>query len=197
MFTRTISIFGTDMYHVLFWFLCYSVMGWVVESIYMSICNKKITNRGFMYGPFCPIYAFGALMVYFLLRPFSHNLVLTYLLGSITATGFEFIIGLLMQGFFGKVWWDYSKKPFNYRGVLCLESTIAWGFYTVFLFLFLQKGVVWFTEMIPYRIGLRILPVVYTVAIMDFLIHLLMAKKEHMPERVENILTSIHSIRYR
>lgn len=185
------------MYHVLFWFLCYSVMGWVVESTYMSICNKKITNRGFMYGPFCPIYAFGALMVYFLLRPFSHNLVLTYFLGSITATGFEFFIGILMQGFFGKVWWDYSKKPFNYRGVLCLESTIAWGFYTVFLFLFLQKGVVWFTEMVPYRIGLRILPVVYTVAIMDFLIHLLMAKKEHMPERVENILTSIHSIRYR
>ena len=197
MFTKTIAVFGTDVYHVMFWFLCYCVMGWVVESIYMSICNRKLTNRGFMYGPFCPIYGFGALMVYFLLRPFSGNLVLTYFIGSVVATAFEFITAMFMQNFFGKVWWDYSDKPFNFRGILCLESSIAWGFYTIFMFVFLQKGVVWFTELVPYPIGARILPAVYTVAAMDLLIHIMIAKKEHMPERVENILTSIQSIRSR
>ena len=100
MLTKTIALFGTDIYHVLFWFVCYCMMGWLVESIYMSICNKKITNRGFMYGPFCPIYGFGALMVYFLLRPISHNLVLTYFVGSLVATVFEFLTARLMQYLF-------------------------------------------------------------------------------------------------
>ena len=55
------------------WFLTYSMMGWLVESIYMSFCNHKITNRGFAKGPFCPIYGFGALTVFFVLRPYSDN----------------------------------------------------------------------------------------------------------------------------
>ena len=49
-------IFGYDFYHVLLWFLAYSMLGWLVESIYMSICNRKLTNRGFARGPICPIY---------------------------------------------------------------------------------------------------------------------------------------------
>lgn len=197
MLTRTITIFGTDIYHVMFWFMCYCVMGWFVESVYMSICNRKLTNRGFMYGPFCPIYGFGALIVYFILRPFSDKLILTYFLGSLVATVFEYATGVLMQVVFGKVWWDYKDKPFNYRGILCLESTIAWGFYTVFLFAFLQKGVVWFTDLVPFQVGVRLLPAVYTVAMMDLLIHILIAKREHMPERVGMILDNIQSLTMR
>ncbi len=66
-------IFGIDGYEVVMWFLTYSMMGWLVESIYMSFCNHKITNRGFAKGPFCPIYGFGALTVFFVLRPYSDN----------------------------------------------------------------------------------------------------------------------------
>ena len=61
-------IFGIDGYEVVMWFLTYSMMGWLVESIYMSFCNHKITNRGFAKGPFCPIYGFGALTVFFVLH---------------------------------------------------------------------------------------------------------------------------------
>lgn len=197
MLTRTISFLGTDGYHVLFWFMCYCVMGWAVESVYMSFCNRKLTNRGFMYGPYCPIYGFGALMVYFLLRPFSHNLVLTYFVGAAVATLFEYLTARVMQAVFGRVWWDYTNKPFNYKGILCLESTVAWGFYTIFMFAFLHKGVMWVTEQVPFAVGLRIMQTVYTVALLDFLIHMMIAKKEHMPERVENILTSIQSLRSR
>ena len=61
-------ILGIDAYELLMWFLMYSMMGWLVESIYMSICNKKLTNRGFARGPFCPIYGVGALTAYFILH---------------------------------------------------------------------------------------------------------------------------------
>lgn len=100
-------IFGIDGYEVVMWFLTYSMMGWLVESIYMSFCNHKITNRGFAKGPFCPIYGFGALTVFFVLRPYSDNSILLFFLGSFLATTLEFLTALVMKHIFGEIWWDY------------------------------------------------------------------------------------------
>ena len=124
----TRGILGTDLYHIVQWFLIYSMLGWLVESIYMSVCNRKLTNRGFMRGPMCPIYGVGALTVYFLLRPVCHNIFLLYFSGALVATFLEYVTAKIMLRIFGEVWWDYSQKPFNYKGILCLESTIAWAF---------------------------------------------------------------------
>lgn len=195
MWTRT--MFETDFYHVISWFLIYSVLGWVVESIYMSFCEKRFVNRGFLLGPCCPIYGFGALLVYFILRPFSGNYVILYVIGCIVPTVFEFFVAAFMQMFLGKVWWDYTDKPFNFRGVICLESTIAWGFYTLFLFLFLQRGVMFLTNLVSFEIGTRVIPVVMTVACLDLLIHIMIAKKEYMPERIESVLNSIANFKLR
>ena len=83
---------------------------WVVESIYMSICNRKLTNRGFVRYPICPIYGVGALTVYFLwLRPVDHNLYLLYLMGCIIPTLLEYGTALSDAEDFGEVWWDYSQ----------------------------------------------------------------------------------------
>ncbi len=108
-----------------FWFM--EFWDGFVESVYMSICNRKLTNRGFTHGPICPIYGFGALTVYFLLRPFAGNLVLLYIMGCIVPTLLEYLTAQVMLFIFGEVWW-YNEKPFNYKGILCLESTIAWAF---------------------------------------------------------------------
>lgn len=148
-----IQVLGTDFYHILNWFWIYGILGWIVESIYMSFCNKKLTNRGFIHGPICPIYGVGALTVYFILRPVSGNYFILYFCGAILATTLEYATALLMQKIFGCIWWDYNDKPFNYKGILCLESTIAWGFYTIFLFLFLQKWVQGIVRLYPRSIG--------------------------------------------
>lgn len=148
--------FGTDVYHVVHWFLAYSILGWAVESVYMSFCNKKLTNRGFIHGPMCPIYGVGALTVYFVLRPLEGNWVALYFCGTFLATSLEYVTAIIMQKIFGCIWWDYNDKPFNYKGILCLESTIAWGFYTLFLFMFLQKWVSAFAELYPRSIGVWI-----------------------------------------
>lgn len=161
-------IFGIDGYEVVMWFLTYSMMGWLVESIYMSFCNHKITNRGFAKGPFCPIYGFGALTVFFVLRPYSDNSILLFFLGSFLATTLEFLTALVMKHIFGEIWWDYHEKPFNYRGIICLESSIAWGFYTLFLFMFLQNIVAAFVAMIPVRAGRVIGNLILIGYIMDF-----------------------------
>lgn len=146
-------IFGCDGYQVVLWFLTYSMLGWLVESMYMSICNRKITNRGFGMGPICPIYGVGALTVYFLLRPYSDSPMRLFLYGMILATTLEFVTAVIMHKIFGEVWWDYREKPFNYKGILCLESSIAWGFYTLGLFFFLQNAVSHFVDALPSMVG--------------------------------------------
>ena len=180
-------IFGFDSYHVILWFLTYSILGWVVESIYMYICNKKLTNRGFATGPFCPIYGVGALTVFFALRPYSNNGLVLFILGSLLATTIEFLTAVIMKRVFGEIWWDYNEKPFNYKGVLCLESSIAWGFYTLFLFLFLQRFVEGFVSRIPIQAGKIVGSVLLIVFTIDFLHSLYVEKKEDIPERVWEI----------
>ena len=161
-------IFGYDIYHVLLWFLTYSILGWCVESIYMSICNKKLTNRGFSRGPLCPIYGVGALTVYFVLSPYSHNRVLLFFLGAILATTIEWITAGIMNRIFGEVWWDYTDKPFNYKGILCLESTIAWGLYTVILFVVLQGFVERLVDFIPVPMGKGAGLIIVIAYLLDF-----------------------------
>lgn len=178
-------IFGIDGYEVVMWFLTYSMMGWLVESIYMSFCNHKITNRGFAKGPFCPIYGFGALTVFFVLRPYSDNSILLFFLGSFLATTLEFLTALVMKRIFGEIWWDYHEKPFNYRGIICLESSIAWGFYTLFLFMFLQNIVAAFVAMIPVRAGHVIGNLILIGYIMDFSATIYRQKKENLQESMD------------
>lgn len=178
-------IFGIDGYEVVMWFLTYSMMGWLVESIYMSFCNHKITNRGFAKGPFCPIYGFGALTEFFVLRPYSDNSILLFFLGSFLATTLEFLTALVMKHIFGEIWWDYHEKPFNYRGIICLESSIAWGFYTLFLFMFLQNIVAAFVAMIPVRAGRVIGNLILIGYIMDFSATIYRQKKENLQESMD------------
>ena len=151
------------------WFLTYSMMGWLVESIYMSFCNHKITNRGFAKGPFCPSYGFGALTVFFILRPYSDNSMLLFFLGSFLATTLEFLTALVMKRIFGEIWWDYHEKPFNYRGIICLESSLAWGLLGLFFFNYLDGWVRTAVGYIPGRIG-KVLAVLLTLFyVFDFI----------------------------
>ena len=176
----TKEIFGQELYTVILWFLAYSMLGWLVESIYMTICNRKLTNRGFVRGPFCPIYGVGALMVYFALNSYTENKLLLFVLGAILASFIEFITAIIMQKIFGEVWWDYHEKPFNYKGILCLESTIAWGFYTLVFFTVLQNVVDNMVNAIPMRVGKMIGSVLLIIFCLDFIYSLWKEKKSEI-----------------
>lgn len=181
------EIFGLDAYHVILWFLMYCMLGWLIESIYMSICNKKLTNRGFMRGPYCPIYGVGALTVFFVLKPYSDNGVVLFLLGSLLATLLEIVTAAIMQRTLGSIWWDYKKKPFNYKGIICLESSVAWGFYTLFLFMFLHNFVMWLVNLVPVFVGRTVGTLIIVVLAVDFISALYEEKKEELPEQVAGI----------
>ena len=178
-------IFGGNAYQVLLWFVLYSILGWLVESVYMSICNRKITNRGFARGPMCPIYGFGALTVFFILRPYSENPFRLFVMGMFLATTLEFVTARIMQRFFGEIWWDYQEKPFNYQGIICLESSIAWGFYTVALFLFLHKRIVSMVDCVPARAGKILGSVIMGAYLIDFMLTVYKEKKSDLEDVLE------------
>lgn len=121
------KILGVDLYHVLAWFWLYSFCGWIWESSYVSIRQKKLVNRGFVNGPLLTLYGTGAVMVYLILRPFEANVWALYFGGVIVATVLEYVTGVLMETIFHAHWWDYSNQKFNFQGKICLSSSIAWG----------------------------------------------------------------------
>lgn len=191
----TKELLGTDVYHLVAAFVTYSILGWVVESIYMSFCNRKLTNRGFGKGPFCPIYGFGAVFGYLILSPLKGQYVKLYLAGAILATVFEYLVGCSMIRFLGQLWWDYNEKPFNYKGIICLESTIAWGFYAVGIIQFLHAMVYNLIDRVDFGIGVRMIQVILFIVVVDYTIQLLHVfhvdlkeKKDNMKERCQDFI---------
>lgn len=133
----------------LLFFYIYCFIGWCWETIYISVKKCKFVNRGFMHGPFLPIYGTGAIMILVVSAPFQDNLILTYLAGVVGATALELITGALMEALFKVRYWDYSNLKFNYKGHICLSSSVAWGFFTILMTRFLHKPVEHFVLTLP------------------------------------------------
>lgn len=162
------KILGVDLYHVLAWFWLYSFCGWIWESSYVSIRQKKLVNRGFVNGPLLTLYGTGAVMVYLILRPFESNVWALYFGGVIVATVLEYITGVLMETIFHAHWWDYSNQKFNFQGKICLSSSIAWGFFTLGLFYVLQPIAVKVVDLVSDSVGEIIVSVVTVCYLIDF-----------------------------
>ena len=195
MWTR--ELFGSDVYHLIAAFIIYSVLGWFVESAYMSFCNHKLTNRGFAKGPFCPIYGFGAVIGYLVLNPLSGHYVTLYLTGAFLATTFEYLVGIMMQKLLGEVWWDYTEKPMNYKGIICLESTIAWGFYAIIITMFLHERVLHLIDAMDMVYGRILCIVILAIVTVDYLIRLYLLFKTSIQEEKDRLIDKYRSFRAR
>ena len=128
-----------DIYHIVIWFFLCSLLGYLLECVVLSAEHKTpVLNRGFGHGPFCIIYGFGALGASILLKPVSDSYVELYLASMIMATLMELFTASVMIHLFGSFWWDYSEKPFNYKGIICLESSLGWGLLGIVYYGFLN-----------------------------------------------------------
>lgn len=120
----------------LFFFYLYCFIGWVWETCYVSVLKGKWVNRGFMRGPFLPIYGSGAIIVLIFTLPFRDNAVAVFFMGMISATILEYFTGVAMEKLFHVRYWDYSNNKFNLNGHICLGSSLAWGVFSVILTLY-------------------------------------------------------------
>lgn len=127
-----------NFFIVYFYFIICSFAGWIIESVYWSFKTKKISNSGFLYGPFIPIYGFGALLIYLLSKITGYMaLPVQLLIYTLTATVLEYFTSLLLEKIFSIKLWDYSNEKFNLDGRICLKFSFFWLLLIIFnIFIF-------------------------------------------------------------
>ncbi|EFI42647.1 putative ABC transporter permease [Peptoniphilus sp. oral taxon 386] len=107
-------------------FFIFAFLGWMTEVSYTYIDSKNYVNAGVLNGPICPIYGVGLMLILIFIYP-QKNFMLVFFEIMLTATFVELITGIILEMIFKKKWWDYSDKPFNFKGYICLKYSIMWG----------------------------------------------------------------------
>lgn len=114
-------------------FLIYSFIGWIMEICVTFYKSKKIINRGFLIGPYCPIYGYASIIMILYLNHYKDNPLTVFLLAVVICTFIEYIISYIMEKLFNARWWDYSNYKFNINGRVCLINAFFFGVLGTFL----------------------------------------------------------------
>ncbi len=145
-----------NFYEILWIFLIYAFIGWCAEVAFAAVNEGNFVNRGFLNGPYCPIYGAGVLIVVALLTPLQENGMLLFAGSFLLTSVLEYITGFVLEKVFGNKWWDYSDMPFNIRGYVCLKFSIMWGFGCMFIVNQLHPHIMRFIRWFPYKVGVGI-----------------------------------------
>ncbi len=121
------TILGYPIEDLFLYFVFYSFLGWVVETCYCSICERRLVPRGFLYGPICPIYGAGVLLMILFFTPLKHHLVLFYVVAVVVMSSWEYFVAWLLETATHVKYWDYSQFKFNLKGRICLWVALVWG----------------------------------------------------------------------
>lgn len=190
----------------LFFFYFYCFFGWCFESAYVSMRKRKFVNRGFMRGPFLPLYGSGAIMMLVVSMPVRNNLFLVYVAGCIGATALEYVTGVTMEALFKVRYWDYSKQRFQFQGHICLSSTLAWGFLTILMTEAVHRPVEKLSLLLPQTALMLLVSFLTVIIAADFLLSFRTAldlravlvklekakeEMEHMQKRLDVIIAIV------
>lgn len=121
------AFFGYPIYDLFLYFIFYSFLGWGMETCYCSICERRLVPRGFLYGPICPIYGTGVLLMILFFTPLKRNLVLFYAVAVAVMSSWEYFVAWLLESTTHMKYWDYSNFRFNLKGRICLWVALVWG----------------------------------------------------------------------
>lgn len=115
------------MIRILSYFFIYAFLGWCTEVVYAASKTGKFVNRGFLNGPYCPIYGFGIILVLYLLEPVKNSIFYLFLGSVLITSAIELTAGVVLKRIFHQTWWDYSDIPLNIGGYICLHFSLIWG----------------------------------------------------------------------
>lgn len=157
------------LFEFAYYFCFWSCVGWALEVVVRTLETGGFENRGFLNGPFCPIYGFGVLMVTTFFRPIEHNPFILFLCCGILCTMFELLVGLIMEKIFDAKWWDYSNYKFNFKGYISLKISLLWGMGCVFVIKVVHPLVKIAVSYIPYTVGCVLLSIIALIVILDLI----------------------------
>ncbi len=170
------------------YFIIYSFLGWVMESIVRSICEKKIINTGFLRGPFCPIYGIGATIMFLFLEGFENKPILLFIIAIIILTAWEYLVGIFLEKAFHTKYWDYSDHKFNFQGRICLTNSICWGILGVLFVKYIHPFIQQIIGKIDTNLVNYIMAILFTVFVADTIVSVIHVKNiKATLENIENI----------
>ena len=113
--------------HYFMLFIFYSICGWIIEMLWCFVIQKRFTDRGFLIGPYCPIYGVCSILVITLLQKYSKDFLAAFILSALICSIIEYVTSFLMEKLFKARWWDYSNKKLNINGRVCLKNSVLFG----------------------------------------------------------------------
>ena len=150
-------------------FITYAFIGWILETTYVFIGTKKLYNRGFMVGPYIPIYGVGGLLITILLSRYQNSVFGLFCMSMVICSLLEYFTSYIMEKLFKVRWWDYSKRKYNINGRICLETMVPFGLVSLIVIYFLNPFFIDLYETMN-STGLNILCIVLaTIFIIDFI----------------------------
>jgi uncharacterized membrane protein len=184
-----------SLYECCLTFFIYGFLGWCTEVAYAACREKKFVNRGFLNGPICPIYGVGVTMVICFLDPVKDQLLLLYVTSIVLVTVLEGLTGFALDKIFHNKWWDYSNRPLNIGGYVCLLFSLIWGVACVFVVKVVQpviyKAMCW----LPFLAGVIILSLLGGALLADLYVTASgIIRLNHQLESMEKIASELHEI---
>ncbi len=156
-----------NFYELVWIFIIYAFIGWCTEVSFAAVDSGKFVNRGFLNGPYCPIYGCGVVIVVAVLTPIKESIFILFLGSMLLTSVLEFLTGFILEKVFHNKWWDYSDKPFNIKGYVCLKFSILWGLACVFIMKILHPSIYKFITIIPHILGIILLCIIMTAFFVD------------------------------
>lgn len=153
--------------HYFLLFIIYSFLGWLFEVIICSINEKHFSPRGFLLGPYCPIYGFASLLIITLLNKYFNDPLVVFTFSSIIVGFLEYFTSYIMEKIFNARWWNYSDKKFNINGRICLEFVAFFGILALILIYFINPFITQIISLIPKLYFIFISSVLLTIFIID------------------------------
>lgn len=156
-----------NFYELVWIFIIYAFIGWCTEVSYAALDRGIFVNRGFLNGPYCPIYGCGVVIVVAALTPLKDNLLILFAGSFLLTSILEYITGFILEKVFHNKWWDYSNKPFNLHGYVCLKFSIYWGLACTFIMDVIHPIIYKGITMIPHILGVVLLCIIMSAFAVD------------------------------
>lgn len=152
-------------------FIIYSFAGWCMEVLISLVLRKKLINRGFLVGPICPIYGVGALLLSAVLDANEPPLVI-FCVAFVGSAVLEYLASFVMERLFRARWWDYTERPFNLNGRICLESILSFGVIGVLMLKLITPALIGLFQSLPPTILILSASIVFVTVLCDIALSL-------------------------
>lgn len=160
-------------YETVWYFIIYAFFGWCLEVVYQAVEHGKFINRGFLNGPYCPIYGFGVMIVDASLEPLKNNIIVLYVGSVVLTSALELVTGFLLEKIFHEHWWDYSEEKFNLGGYICLKFSLLWGVACLVVVRLIFPMTESFVAHFPHTLGVILISIIIVGFVSDLIITVL------------------------